>query len=176
MERMRLIEVNFGFKSYYAAPLSYEYCAELTVQYKGEDYYVMVCYNDYESEIVAVDSEELLDPWLNDELELEDMTETLLFEANDFTMEGYDEEEIPEAIEEAKAAIKDSKFYPAICFARVCADTFYSIDYESGNTDTDRSIELARKKIEDMGLIGADLNAMSVDEFPAVSYLPEEWR
>ena len=123
-----------------------------------------------------MDSEEMLDSWLNDELEPDDMAETLFFEANDFTMEGYDEEEIPEAIEEAKAELKESEFYHAICFARVCADTLFAIDYESGNTDTDRSIELARKKIEAMGLIGANLNAMSVDEFPAVSYLPEEWR
>ncbi len=175
MERMRLTWFNLGFKSYYAAPMSYEYCAELTVQYKGEEYYVMVCYNDYESEIVAVDSEEMLDSWLNDELEPDDMADNLLFEVNDFTMEGFDEEEIPEAIEEAKAALKESEFYHAICFARLCADTFFSIDYESGNKDVDHSIELACKKIEGTGLIGADLNAMSVDEFPAVSYLPEEW-
>ena len=172
-EKMIVTNVKLELKSYYAAPMSYEYCAEVKVRYKDADYYVMVCYNDYGTEIIAVGDKELLPAWTEGTF---DDGDTLLFLANDFNMEGVDEEEIPEMIEEATDTIDESEFCNAIRFARLCADTFLSFDTAGEKySDVDESAAAAIKHIDSLNFMDTDINEKA-DDLPWPSYLPEEWK
>lgn len=175
-EKMIVTDVAFALKSYYAAPMSYEYCAEVRVKYKNTDYFVMACYNDYGSEIIVVKNKEMLSAWIKnyDEFSADDKC-NIFFEANDFTMEGYDEEDIPEEVVEATRKIVDSEFCNAIRFARMCADTFHNIDTaDEEEHDPNESATAARKNIESLGYLNEDINAKKGMPYP--SYLSKEFK
>ena len=174
-EKMIVNDVRFAFKSYYAMPMSYEYCVEVKVQYKNADYYVMACYNDYNSEVIAVSNKEILSAWIDDKFD-EDDKDNVFFEANDFDMDGYEEEDIPGIIAEATKAIFDSEFCNAIRLARQCADTYQKYDVENGKEDNAPAPDTAAyNHIKSLGFINADIDAEAKEKLSSPSYLPKEW-